>query len=59
MLEWGNSPRIGKLGTIFKKYSPEKFYILNKIIIEWTKANYNKTNRFIFVNTWNEWGEGS
>ena len=59
MLEWDNSPRIGKLGKIFKEYSPEKFYILNKIIIEWTKANYNKTNRFIFVNAWNEWGEGS
>ena len=58
MLEWDNSPRTGKNGLFFKGYSPEKFYYLNKIIINWTKLNYNKTNWFIFVNAWNEWGEG-
>ena len=59
MLEWDNSPRTGKKGRIFKEYSPEKFYYLNKIIIKWTKLHYNKNNWFIFVNAWNEWGEGS
>ena len=33
--------------------------MLNKIIIEWTKKTFNKENRFIFINAWNEWGEGS
>ena len=59
MLEWDNSPRRGKNGAVFKDYSPEKFYLLNKIIIEYTKSNYNEKNRFIFINAWNEWGEGS
>ena len=58
MLEWDNCPRVNICG-IFDYYSPEQFYIINKIIIEWTKKNYNKENRFIFINAWNEWGEGS
>jgi len=58
MLEWDNCPRTTNC-AIFDYYSPEQFYILNKIIIEWTKRNYNKENRIIFINAWNEWGEGS
>jgi len=58
MLEWDNCPRT-KNCSIFNYYSPEKFYMINKIIVEWTKQNYNKENRFIFINAWNEWGEGS
>jgi len=45
--------------TIFSYYSPEKFYMINKIIVEWTKQNNNKENRFIFINELHEWGEGS
>ena len=58
MLEWDNCPRT-KTYTIFSYYSPEKFYMINKIIVEWTKQNYKPDNRFIFINAWNEWGEGS
>jgi len=58
MLEWDNCPR-NKYGTIFDHYSPEQFYMFNKIIIEWTNKHYNKDLRFIFINAWNEWGEGS
>ena len=58
MLEWDNTPRIST-GRIFDNYSPEQFYMLNKIIVEWTSKNYNKDNKFIFINAWNEWGEGS
>ena len=59
MLEWDNTARRGNSSVIFKEYSPEKFYILNKILIIWTKTNFNNTNKFIFINAWNEWGEGS
>ena len=58
MLEWDNCPRI-KECSIYDYYSPEQFYIINKIIIKWTQKHYNKDNRFIFINAWNEWGEGS
>jgi lipopolysaccharide biosynthesis protein len=33
--------------------------MINKKIIEWTRNRYNKNNRFIFINAWNEWGEGT
>ena len=59
MLEWDNTARIGNRSLRFEGYSPEKFYLLNKIIIQYTKTHYNDYNRFIFVNAWNEWGEGS
>ena len=45
--------------SYFNYYSPEQFYNLNKIIIEWTKRNYNKENRFIFINAWNNFNKGN
>ena len=58
MLEWDNSPN-KKDYFNFDEYSPEKFYILNKILIEWTKFHKKKNKRFILVNSWNNWIEGS
>ena len=48
MVEWDNCPRTNKCG-IFDHYSPEKFYLFNKIIIDWTIKHYNKEQRFIFI----------
>ena len=45
--------------NILKDYSPEKFYLLNKIIIEWTNENLDKNNKFIFINGWNNYNEGN
>ena len=38
---------------IYSDYSPEKFYFLNKVIINWTKANYDKNNQYIFIDNFN------
>ena len=59
MLEFDNSPRIKISPNIFENYSPEQFYLINKKIIKWTTEHYNINNRFIFINAWNEWGEGA
>ena len=59
MTEFDNSPRKKEASSIFKNYSPEQFYMVNKKIIEWTRNRYDKNNRFIFINAWNEWGEGA
>lgn len=58
MVEWDNCPRMNNC-EIFDYYSPQQFYLYNKIIIDWTIKHYNKDFRFIFINAWNEWGEGS
>ena len=58
MLEFDNTPR-KKNSVIFENYSPEQFYMINKKIISWTRERYNKDDRFIFINAWNEWGEGT
>lgn len=59
MIEFDNSPRKKEKSLIYENYSPEQFYMINKKIIEWTRIKYNKYNRFIFINAWNEWGEGT
>ena len=58
MLQWDNSSYTGDNFYIFNEYSPEKFYILNKLIISWTRRHY-KNNKFIIINSWNNWKEGS
>jgi len=59
MLEWDDSPMNGINGTIFEEYSPEKFYALNKLLFDWTRENNNTSNKFVFINSWNEWSKGS
>jgi len=44
---------LNKTQTLFWDYSPEKFYILNKVIINWTKSNFEKDNQYIFINNFN------
>lgn len=58
MLEWDNSP-INTKREIFSDYSPELFFILNKKLINWTINNYNESNRLIFINSWNNYYEGT
>ena len=38
---------------IYGDYSPEKFYFLNKIIIDWTLKNHNNNSQYIFINNFN------
>ena len=57
MMGFDNSPR-RKKPSIFINYSPKQFYMLNKKISLWTKEKY-KNNKYIFINAWNEWGEGT
>lgn len=59
MLEYDNSPKKSKNVKIFGEYSSDKFYIINKLILDWTKNEHDKNNRFIFINAWNNWQEGT
>ena len=42
-----------------KGYLPEKYYILNKIIIKWIKLNFHKNNRLLFISSWNNYQKGN
>ena len=58
MVQFDSCPSLNKC-DIFDHYSPEQFYFVNKLIIDWTKKHYNKENRYFFVNSWNNWHEGT
>lgn len=59
MLEWDCSARKEYNYWCFDGFSSEKFYVANKIIIDYTRRKFEEKNRFIFINAWNEWGEGT
>lgn len=55
--DWDNTARRGKDAIYYKGSTPEKFkYYLEKRI-EKNKQEYGK--EFLFINAWNEWGEGA
>ena len=56
LVDFDNTPRMGKKdGHIMVGASPEKFYIYFKKLYQ---KSLLLNNEFIFVNAWNEWGEG-
>ena len=58
IIEWDNTPK-QKESIIYNEYSPLKFYNSNKYLINWINNNLNSTNKFFFINSWNNWLEGS
>jgi hypothetical protein len=59
MLNYDNSSISKDYFAIFYEYSSEKFYLLNKLLIDWTKNHYNESNQLLIINSWNNWNEGS
>ena len=55
LVDFDDTPRRGKKGSIMDEASPEKFY-------GYFKKLYQKSmllnHEFVFLNAWNEWGEG-
>ena len=58
ILEYDNSP-ITENRTIYGEYTPELFYKINKILIEEIKVEKEESNRFLFLNAWNNYFEGT
>lgn len=56
---WDNSSRRKDGFTVFHHYSLEGFYNWNREIIRQTRIMNPKQNRFMFINAWNEWCEGT
>jgi hypothetical protein len=57
-VDWDNTPRYGRRARLFKGASPERFEYWFKRLVENT-ATRPVNERFIFINAWNEWAEGT
>ena len=59
MMHWDNSARRKHDYRCWIKCSPEKFYLWNQINVKYLREHLERDKRFLFVNAWNEWGEGT
>lgn len=55
-INWDNTPRRGKNGSVVYGMTPEKFRVYFSKLIMRTKQVYNQDLIFLFA--WNEWAEG-
>ena len=55
MVSFDKTPREGKNATIYLGANPRKFA---KYICKLVKMSVERKNEYLFINAWNEWGEG-
>lgn len=55
---WDNTPRRGSEGIVFIHSSPALYKMYLEFIAEYTYIYLPATMQYIFLNAWNEWGEG-
>lgn len=55
---WDHSPRSGSREVMFSECDPKFFQKLVEKAIEYS-SNKPEENRIIFIQSWNEWGEGN
>lgn len=58
-LLWDNSPRKSKDFFIMENFNFDLYREWLKYNIKFTRTNFKEDMRFMFINAWNEWGEGS
>ena len=56
---WDNTSRCGNTAKIFINTSPELFKKWIQKSIHHLKKEFSPEERFLFINAWNEWGEGA
>lgn len=56
---WDNSARRKENYRIYYRYSLTAFYKWLRIIIKQTRLRNPSDRRFVFINAWNEWAEGT
>lgn len=56
---WDSEPRKPGRGTIYAHSSPSLYRRWLQTTCDWTIKNHPKDERFVFVNAWNEWAEGT
>ena len=58
MPSWDSTPRRGKAAWTFVDAAPEGYRAWLDDACRWTMRHHAPSSRFVFVNAWNEWGEG-
>jgi glycosyl transferase family WbsX len=56
---WDNTPRRGPNGNVFWGPTPELYELWLREMIAYTRRSFPPERRLVFVNAWNEWGEGA
>ncbi len=55
---WDNSARRKSKAALYTGSHPHLFKSWVKEMVDFTKRNHNESEQFLFINAWNEWGEG-
>ena len=56
---WDNTPRRGSAGNVFHGSTPELYELWLREAIAFTRRRLPAKQRLVFINAWNEWGEGA
>jgi hypothetical protein len=59
MPSWDNTARRGPASHIFVNSGPEAYEVWLKSVVDATKRDLPPSERFLFINAWNEWAEGA
>jgi len=59
MPRWDNTPRRQDQATIFARSSPGAYQAWLEEVLRYTREQNVGDERLVFVNAWNEWGEGA
>jgi lipopolysaccharide biosynthesis protein len=58
MAGWDNTPRLQNNGQVFVNTHPENYRRWLAAMVAQTRATRVAEERIVFINAWNEWGEG-
>jgi lipopolysaccharide biosynthesis protein len=58
MVGWDNTPRLQDMGQAFVNAHPENYRRWLSAVIAQTRSSRPEGERIVFINAWNEWGEG-
>ena len=56
---WDNTARKARSNATVFLCNPKLYKEWLSDLIKWTKDNHKEKDQFVFINAWNEWGEGA
>lgn len=58
-LGWDNTPRFGENANIYMNFSLDCYASWLRRVIRYTRNRFKPDDRYLFINAWNEWAEGT